>query len=244
LACNPAKRNWEKAFEQNSVAGYKEFLQKYPDSEFSVVAAHRYDSLDWIQTLATVDSTKMADYLVNHPQGRYIETAKLILDSLEWEMALTVKDTARISALVLKNPNSKFREKGEETLWEAKWLPVKPRFISSILIWKNGSADMYDEYTNMTGRVLNTNGIPFDEIVASHSSTITITDNSGREISSGEGDGMIFIWRNFSPSEVEKASKIGLKTGYAFLSSKKGYRLIRKVDLNRTDNQIRSEFGF
>jgi hypothetical protein len=167
-----------------------------------------------------MDSVKMVQYLGNHPQGKYVENAKLILDSLEWEKAFSSRDTTKIRGLMTRSPDSRFKGKGEEIIWEVKWPPVKIDRANSVLIWNNGRADIL----GFGGQVISTNGIPFYEMEAS-------------------GDGIIYIWRNFSPGELKVAQKISLRTGCAFLVVPGGFKFVRKVDIQESDDQLRDEFG-
>jgi hypothetical protein len=246
FSCNSAKRNWEKALQQNTVTGFREYLQKYPESEFAGIAAQKFDSLDWVQTLAGMDSIKMAQYLENHLKGSHVEEARILLDSLQWEKACALKDTSRIKNLLIKNPLSKFREKGEAIIWEVEWPPVKFARKGSVTI----SSKKYGGLGIISGTMYQSSlffGAMDQMSGARDIKGMIITENGLKKICDEypiPGLPAIFIWREFISENAETARKLGIQKGVAYLIGCDGKILhIRKVDLNKSDDQLCADFG-
>jgi hypothetical protein len=244
--CNPARKNWEKALQNNTISGYQEYLQKYPESEFAGLAELKYDSLDWVQTFASMDSLKLAQYLENHPKGNYIKNANLILDSLDWEKAFALKDTARIKKLLIKNPLSSFRGRGEAIIWEVEWPPKKFAQKGSVTI----SSKKYGGLGIISGTMYQSS--PFfgsmDQMSGARDiKGMIITGNGLKKICDEypiPGLPAIFIWREFISENAETARKLGIQKGVAYLIGCDGKILpIRKVDLSKSDDQLCAEFG-
>lgn len=101
---------------------------------------------------------------------------------------------------------------------------VKITEAQMLLIWSKGTGDIYDSQTQITGQYLSSGGMSFDKI-------------------SLFGDAIVFIWRDFSKNELPKVQQLGLKTGVAYLKTPSGFKMIRPVDLRKSDRELRKEFG-
>lgn len=96
LACNPAKRDWVKTVEQNTVEAYKNYIEKYPESTFLEEAKEKYDSLDWEEIMISLDSSKLNNYIKEHDSSLYLLRAKAALDSVLWSPKQNIIDLVLI----------------------------------------------------------------------------------------------------------------------------------------------------
>jgi hypothetical protein len=160
FACNPAKKNWEKTVKKNTASAYHEYLKKYPESEFAQTAVLRYDSLDWLETSAGIDSMKVSNYLVNHQEGKYVSNARHALDSMVWTGVIYNNDLNKMSRL-LSEHNIKAvnglrtyqQEKSSEHGHFKYWIitsddvfcwggdPVEAVFYRDVVGWRKGQID-------------------------------------------------------------------------------------------------------
>lgn len=85
ISCNNIEKNWEKAKEANSIAGYNEFINNYSDSIYNKLAKNAIDSLQWIEDSISKDTTKLKKYFISVKASKYSKRAQ--------DLFLTLKGT-------------------------------------------------------------------------------------------------------------------------------------------------------
>lgn len=229
-ACNSAGSDWEKAQRINSIAAYQKFIEKHADAPMAGEARRLLDDLEWIEAKAKSTQEAYGAYIAKYAAGGHISEAKAALEDLDWAEAGTGKDgePARrielLKAFLAKYPNSAHVEEAREMLWDIEEPKVEISSAQLMLIWSKGEGSIYDSQTQYTGMYMTSNGIAFDKIGMF-------------------GDAIVFIWRDFSESELPKVQALGLRTGVAYLKTQSGFKVIRRVDLRKSDKQLRAEFG-
>ena len=256
IGCNSNKKDWENAKSLNSLIGYKNFLTNHPNDEFTQKAIFMIDSLEWTEAFASYDTIRIRSYIKSHTSSRYLENAKFTLDSLdwvvilkthntdslelfikdhtsskflstsicamdslEWKIAFYSRDTTSLSQYIKKYPNSPNALKAKDIISKQQIQPVKIGKINSVSIYTKDGGHAYGMLMFYTG-------------------------NSGMAQSSGGMPPEVIIWREFSAGSIANAKKLGVKPGIAYLNEGANkYKFIRKVDLNKTDEQLCAEFG-
>lgn len=219
IGCNTPEQDWNNAKQANSKAKYQEFMKNHSSSIFSESAQKAIDSLDLIAALKTHNVDSMELFLKNHASSKYLLSSNESMDSIEWNIAIYSKDTTKLFNYIKKYPNSANKQKADNLIWEIKWPPVKIDKANSIVIATKKGGHGYGTQMFYSG----SNGI------ASHVGGMAPE---------------VFIWREFSDSDLEGAKKLGLRIGLAYLHEYPNkFTFIRKVDLNKTDKQLCEEFG-
>jgi len=162
-------------------------------------------------------------YLGLYPSGPHSADAHTRIEELEWQSAFFSRSKDQLESCIKNYPRSANVEKAKEVLWEIEWPPVKVDKANSITIFTGGI------------------GVMRGTIIYSLSGFF----GGGRaKPPQPAGPNRVFIWRTFAPEERDRAAKDGLRTGVAYLKTDRGqYKVIRKVDLQKSDAQLCAEFG-
>jgi len=80
-----AQMAWEKTTETNTLIGYQDFIDQYPDSEHISIAKDRAEELYWKQVQAKDSIQAYEEYLKEYPKGKYISEAQARIEELVWE---------------------------------------------------------------------------------------------------------------------------------------------------------------
>jgi len=114
IACDTAKKDWEKAQAEDTIAIYEEYLQKHPEDENANKAHNRleylYRPIDWQKAQEANTISAYEDYLKNHPKGEYANKAQGELNELylpiEFKKAKTSKTIEAYLSFLRKYPKS------------------------------------------------------------------------------------------------------------------------------------------
>ena len=85
-----SKKEWEKTQSLNSIAGYEDFIRKYPGSKYTAKVIIKLDSIDWAIADSVKQTTSYYNYLGKHSSGKYSDVAKQKIDSLDWLKAVSI----------------------------------------------------------------------------------------------------------------------------------------------------------
>lgn len=73
--CDIIKQNWKKAKSQNTIEGYQDFLQRYPESPFDSLANSHINTLRWNEALEKNIIENYFDYVINISDSIYKQKA-------------------------------------------------------------------------------------------------------------------------------------------------------------------------
>lgn len=218
FSCNNAKKEWEKTQQQNTVESFNSFIEKYPESEFIQEAKLKIIDLEWEKTLKDNNIKSFKAFISKYPVNKYLDEANAKIEKFEWAHVLANPNLDTLYYYIKKYPKSPNILQAKEEISKIKWPPIKVNSANRLYIWSNGKQASY--------------GFPF----------LYLTPQGTLEF--GDNDRAIIIWRDFTPEQEENSLKNGICTGIAYLWQHDGnYRFIKKVDLQKTDNQLKKEFG-
>lgn len=80
-----AQMAWEKTSEANTLSGYQEFIEQYPDSEYVPIAKDRVEELCWKQVQAKDSIQAYEKYVKEYSKGKYKSAAQARIEELVWE---------------------------------------------------------------------------------------------------------------------------------------------------------------
>ena len=216
-SCDSTEKDWKNAQMNNSIAEYQKFIKNHSGSVYAVNAQNAVDSMEWVSAIKSKNAGLLDTLLNNYSSSKFLLKSKIPLDSIEWNIANFSRDTVKLRKYIIKYPNSVNKLKAVDIIWDLQWPPldINP---SSITIHSKGKSA------------------------------------SGGQARAGFVDGQlgmilekptVEIWRDFTPDEEKEFSKIGLIIGVPYTKiDGKYYRLKRKLDLNKSNNEICAEFGF
>jgi hypothetical protein len=222
ISCDTTEKDWKNAKATNSVSEFQKFIKTHKESVYAVNAQNAVDSLEWIAILETHNADSLELFLKNHVSSKFLTTSPMALDSIEWNVAFYSRDTIKLREYYQKYPNSSNSKKVKELIWEIQWPPVKLKKVRSIIIYSNGIYDLYGEMMYSLGDASSGfTGIP--KVYPFHQT--------------------VYIWYYFSKNEIKRANEIGLRPGYAYVNDEGKFQLIRKIDLNKSKEELWAEFG-
>lgn len=105
-----ASNSWLEAKKVNTIAGYREFLEQYSDSEWASDARERIDLLEWEAAEATNSVDAYEEYLRKYPNSHWSYYAKQNLIELRWGAAVSENSIASYENFISKHPNHSFAE--------------------------------------------------------------------------------------------------------------------------------------
>ena len=121
LGCATTGTFWWRATRANTVDAYRDFLQKYPDSRYTVEARHRIEELDWqaARSLNSVDAYER--FVMNYPESPHRPKADSLIEELDWKQAQAGKGLDAYQGFVRKHPSSRYRSLAETRIEELEW---------------------------------------------------------------------------------------------------------------------------
>ena len=224
VSCNNPEKDWINAKMSNSITDYKYFIKKYPSSIYLVKAKDALDSLECIDMLKLNKANTLDQFLKNHAASNYLSRTPKILDSINWNIAIYSKDTLKYRKYINEHPNSSKIQQAEDSIWNIKWPPYKMYIDpASIIIYSHGKRTLI--------------GRAFIGIVSD-------LETGKADIGPEPEPPYIIIWRNFTPKEKAEYGKRGLIPGVAYTECfDDKYKLVKKVDLSKSDKELCEEFG-
>jgi hypothetical protein len=226
ISCNTSEKDWNNTKMINSKTSYQEFIKQHPSSIFAESAQKAIDSFEWVAVINTHNIDSLELFMENHMSSIFLTTSVDAMDSIEWNMAYYSRDTTKLNSYIKKYPNSNNKQKAEDIIWEINWPPVKVEKANSLSIFNQGHQYAYGMQMFYQGA-------------------------SGVAQFFGGMTPSVYIWRDFSKGiymPIEEMTKLarnlGLRPGVAYLLVKDNrFKVIRKVDLNKTNEQLCAEFG-
>jgi len=224
---------WKDAQAANSIEGYKTYLNAHAEgshaTEASAALGGLQDERDWASAKAAKTIEALDFYVRTYSppkRGAHVVEARQIIADLreesEWQSAFSTQDQQKLTACVSKYPTSKHVERAREVLWAIRWPAFRVDKANSVTIYSEGR------------------GIIRGELLISLSGAFGGPEKPPEPA----GPNRVVIWRNFTPQESAVADTLGLRPGMAFLRTDSGeLKFIRKLDLNKTDDEICAEFG-
>ena len=106
--CATVDTSWEEATSTETVQAYEAFLKRYPDSDYTVMAKEKIESLQWQDATDQQTYSAFQKYLLAWPNGKHSSEAKNRIESLEWENAKRLNSLSWYESFLQKYPRSKF----------------------------------------------------------------------------------------------------------------------------------------
>ena len=94
---------WEKIQTASDVAGYRDYLKKYPDGVFAEQAF-------WETIRGSKDPEDFKRYLKNYPRGKNVRLAAMIAEDSLWERIQSSKNAADFQKYLSEYPNGRYAE--------------------------------------------------------------------------------------------------------------------------------------
>jgi hypothetical protein len=85
-------KDWTNVLVSGSRAALADYLAKHPDSEYSIEAKHKIDSIDWESASNENTMEAMQLYLTRHANGEHVDEANMVMKEIK---AKTVQDEDR-----------------------------------------------------------------------------------------------------------------------------------------------------
>ena len=85
-------KDWTNVLVSGSRAALADYLAKHPDSEYSIEAKHKIDSIDWENASNENTVEAMQLYLARHANGEHVDEANMVMKEIK---AKTVQDEDR-----------------------------------------------------------------------------------------------------------------------------------------------------
>lgn len=218
--CSTEETQWKQATQKDTIAAYQSFVASHPTSPRLKDAAERIEDLAWRETRTLNTVVAYQRFSTKHPNSAHSSEAQRVIEQLDWASAFSERSKTQLIACISKYPTHANVAKAKEILWEIDWPPMPLDKADCIQIWSKGR------------------GVEFGTHVFQMSGSGSLRETSPPSLKT------VVIWRDFGPREVKEATKIGLRAGVAYLQISTGeYKLIRKVDLAKSNDQLAAEFG-
>jgi SPOR domain len=112
VACSSTQRDWEQARARNTVASYRSFLDKHPNTAQSVQARNRIQALQdeqaWAQARQANTDQALEAYLQQQPSGMHVAEAKGLIGASErwaaWIVASSAGTTEALESFLEEYP--------------------------------------------------------------------------------------------------------------------------------------------
>lgn len=128
FSCDTSKKHLEEAKSKDTISAYEEFLQKHPNSKYSIEAKNRLNQLytkkDWELAKSTNTVLAYEKFINEYPDSKYVEEAKTTIEKLKLLEQTTWKDTKNKNNMlsyyefIKKYPNSKYDEEAQKRIFE------------------------------------------------------------------------------------------------------------------------------
>jgi len=109
--CASQSTNWEKSAEENTIAAYEAYLQKYPHGEFADEARTRIRRTRYQQAQATNTIEAFEEFLQDYPNGADANQASVKLESLFYGQARAEKSDQAYQQYLQRFPRHPRAEK-------------------------------------------------------------------------------------------------------------------------------------
>ncbi len=95
------------ALDFNTIPAYKDFADKYPNSDEYIQAKNKMYSLAWDQCVIYNERDKYAQFVANYPEASQVKEAETKIRKIDYKQALAVNTQDAFDAFIAKYPNSK-----------------------------------------------------------------------------------------------------------------------------------------
>jgi len=116
FGCSSPEKAWQEAGRENTKEAYRDFLKKFPSSEFTEEAWKRIDDIKWEKAVATNTIEAYQAYLSSVPEGSHKAAAEEAMDSRRWEKARQANTADAYQEFLETNHSSTFAEEAQ-TAW-------------------------------------------------------------------------------------------------------------------------------
>lgn len=97
---------YENALKANTGKAYKEFLTRYPDSEYRLDVQQRYDECDYHEAVNLNTEVAYKKYLENHPKSIYVDSVKSLIEDCVYQKAIASSSLSDCQQFIADYPNS------------------------------------------------------------------------------------------------------------------------------------------
>jgi hypothetical protein len=97
---------WDRATSGNTVASFNQYLDRFPQGQYSQQAQSEIAALDWHAVESSNDKSALRSYLSRHASGPYHDKAAVRLDDLTWQETKQ-DDVSSLNGYVQNLPNGR-----------------------------------------------------------------------------------------------------------------------------------------
>lgn len=109
ICCSWEKRDWEKAESENTIESYEEFINSYPQGEFTKKAHRNLEELYFKKAKSENTLQALKDFLKRYPEGRFAAEVHLMVQKLCFKFTFEVLSTRVVEEVI-----------GADKRWEVK----------------------------------------------------------------------------------------------------------------------------
>ena len=132
ISCGKVKKEYEKAKQTNTIQSYEEFIQQYPNNNYTKKARVKLDSLHNDKIKKDYEKAKQSntiqsyeEFIQQYPNDNYTEKARAKLDSLHYEIVASKDSIKTYEEFISEHPNSSFNNKVTERIEELHFKDAK-----------------------------------------------------------------------------------------------------------------------
>ena len=110
-ACGPSEeREWQDARMKRSAEAYEQFLEQYPEGEFSADAREALETLRFKQAQKENTLDAFTGFLELHPDGQHAEEATRTVEMMHWVQAQRQNTQGSYERYLEKYPEGRFAD--------------------------------------------------------------------------------------------------------------------------------------
>jgi ketosteroid isomerase-like protein len=131
---------WNRAEQDQDVAGFADFIRKYPNSARRHQAETELENLYWLKAFNAGTAAAYRDFLSRYssPQDAHYEAANSAIDQLDWQALQNSSDVSQISSFLARHPKGAYHDLAASRLDDLAWNAAKT----------SGKADALKNYTS------------------------------------------------------------------------------------------------
>jgi ankyrin repeat protein len=121
MGCSNPDREYEKAFQSESIPTYQNVLEKYPNHTLAKEANARLGELLWQAAKQKRDMGALRSLIRDYPQAGFAADAASLLDDLSWEAAQSQNTTESYTHYSSGFPSGKYVTQAQAQIEELAW---------------------------------------------------------------------------------------------------------------------------
>ncbi len=133
MSFGQSKSRWEKAQSLNTITGYEDFIEKYPNGKYTLLAKRKADSLSFSEASKTNTINSYSDYNKSFPEGIYFRVAKNKKDSINFFNAKNDNDITGLQKCI--DSESIFSNSAKRIVDSLRFMIINRDDMSSLLLF-------------------------------------------------------------------------------------------------------------